>query len=659
MPGQRTGHAADRLVAGARDQAALAVARLPQLGGRELQERQRAGRPQQRVDHLLGDGRILEAEADRVERLDERLAQAVAVRRRQEHQAARELLHEDAILGHAVDEVGSHRQDHPQRRRPVVGHAGHARGEGLAQRRIADQRVELLELIDEQEHARALALGAAAQGHAQIARLLAQALVQRHGRLAALRPGGRRRVDERGQAGQRIAPGPHHQHLPLVGRAAQRRHDAGLHERRLADPGGPDHADQGQLADALDEMADISRAAVEAIGVRLLEGAQAQVRALVLRQRAAVARHQLEQRLEQLARAGVAPLHPLGQAAVDDALELRRQRRDGGGDRRHRLVRCSRHGEQLLAGQRIERVTAGQELPQDDADRPDVGAVVDLVDAPLLRGHVRHGAREAGQGRPGPQHAGVVGTAGPVSAGEQLGDAEVEDLDAPARGHEDVVRLQIAVDDVERVRVHQRGHHRDDDLDRAPRRHRAGGEEAGQRLAVEQLQHHVRRALELVDLVDDDDVLVRAARRGPRLDQKAGRELRRVGVEHLERHLAAELEVARNHHPGHAAAAELADDLVVVDARAGRQLLGQTRGARRDRALGVHHRRIERAVLHRAPAGQKAAPGEVAVVSRAPCVAHGRLRSGRPARRRRRPAKTRVRRRARRRTRPARWCGAG
>ena len=93
----------------------------------------------------------LEPVADHLERCDERFAQAVAIGRLQEHEAARQLVDEPRVLGDAIEEVRAHRHDDAQRRGGVVGDAGERRGERAALGGIGHQRVELLELIDEQQ----------------------------------------------------------------------------------------------------------------------------------------------------------------------------------------------------------------------------------------------------------------------------------------------------------------------------------------------------------------------------------------------------------------------------------------------------------------------------------------------------------------------------
>jgi hypothetical protein len=135
----------------------------------------------------------------------------------------------------------------------------------------------------------------------------------------------------------------------------------------------------------------------------------------------------------------------------------------------------------------------------------------------------------------------------------------------------------------------------------------------------------------LVHLVNDDDVLVRAARGRPGLDQEAGGELGRVGGQELERHLAAELEIARDHHPGHAAAAELADDLVVLQPRAGPRLRRAMHGSPVRTRLAVDGG-VEEPVLVGPgegilwPCEPGTAACEVALVSLVRRVAHDRLR---------------------------------
>ena len=130
---------------------ALAVACIPQLGGRELQQWQRARHVGERVEHVFDHRRALEPVADHLDRCSERFAQAAAIGRLQEHETARQLLHEPRVLGDAIEEVRAHRHDDAQRGRCVIGDTGERRGERSALRGVGHQRVELFELVDEQQ----------------------------------------------------------------------------------------------------------------------------------------------------------------------------------------------------------------------------------------------------------------------------------------------------------------------------------------------------------------------------------------------------------------------------------------------------------------------------------------------------------------------------
>ena len=147
---------------------------------------------------------------------------------------------------------------------------------------------------------------------------------------------------------------------------------------------------------------------------------------------------------------------------------------------------------------------------------------------------------------------------------EALRDAEIEHLHDAAIGHEDVRRLQVAVDDAVRVRALEGPRHRHEELDERARRELLLAQ-LRHRLALEVLEHHERQALVLADLVDRDDVLERAARRRARLDHEAADDVRIVLEQELEGDLAAELGVAREEDLAHAAACDLADQPEAAD----------------------------------------------------------------------------------------------
>ena len=147
------------------------------------------------------------------------------------------------------------------------------------------------------------------------------------------------------------------------------------------------------------------------------------------------------------------------------------------------------------------------------------------------------------------------------------GNAEVEDLDRAALGDEDVVWLEVAVDDALSVSADQRSHHRHDELHGATRAQRpTARQQRRQRVAFEVLEDHVVPPVGLLGLVNDDDVLVAAQGRGPRLGDVPAACLRVGGVEELDGHSSAELGVSRQEDLAHASLAEGANELVATDA---------------------------------------------------------------------------------------------
>jgi hypothetical protein len=155
----------------------------------------------------------------------------------------------------------------------------------------------------------------------------------------------------------------------------------------------------------------------------------------------------------------------------------------------------------------------------------------------------------------------------------QLGDAEVEHLDevaivaAPHQHH--VVRLEVTMDDANRMRRRQRAPDAIDDVQRAPRPERPRLHHLGQRAPVEKLHHEVRRAArKLAEVEHIDDVLVVNLRRGARLVEEARHRLRvgrHLAQEHLDRDLATYSWVLGQIDGPHAAFADLPHDDVVSD----------------------------------------------------------------------------------------------
>jgi hypothetical protein len=129
----------------------------------------------------------------------------------------------------------------------------------------------------------------------------------------------------------------------------------------------------------------------------------------------------------------------LAQQAEDDLLKLGGQRLAELGWRRWLLVsdRLQDHAVVLPA----EGPAASERLVEHDAQRPEVGALVDVVTAGLFRRHVGDGPEP----QAGPGQTQVL----------RLGEPEVEDLEDPVLGDDQIGWLDVAVYDPACVRSRQ------------------------------------------------------------------------------------------------------------------------------------------------------------------------------------------------------------
>ena len=146
---------------------------------------------------------------------------------------------------------------------------------------------------------------------------------------------------------------------------------------------------------------------------------------------------------------GEALLRPLGQQLVDDELQAARAFGDHV-DRRGILLRDLQR--QRGGAGAVERGPAGDQFVEHDADGEEIRAPVELAAERLLRAHITRRAQHLADLRA--QH--LAFRAGAFAIG-QARDAEIEDLDrAAVLAQHDVGRLDVAVDDAERVRVAER-----------------------------------------------------------------------------------------------------------------------------------------------------------------------------------------------------------
>ena len=519
----------------------------PEARHGESEERQRSPLALDRGQHLVGQA-LLEAEALRPRGLDERAPERVAGRGAERHQAVEDRP-EPLVVVAAHQEVVAHREKdaHVGLGRET---AEEGREAGLALGRVEGE--ELLELVHDHDGRDVSAPPAGEEGEGALG------VVESHQEPESL--GVAREVGREGLAqlleGRRARGA--HDHGP-AGRL--RGGDAGPDEGRLARAGRPDDTQQPLVPQPLPDPPHLGLATEETARVRLGERPQAGVGAalLVAGDRPASRQRPLEHRLEregQVVRRVEALVPVLVQAATDHPVEHRGQRAEDGAQRRRVVVQHRRDG---VRGRGAgERATAAEGLVQDRSQGEEVCTPIRREPARLLGREVAHGAHQEARLR---VRVGGVAAVRP----RQAGDPEVEDLDPPVRGEEDVVGLQVAVDDGAPVRGLEPVAHLDRELDRGSQGHRPALEALPEALALQELENEVGTPAGGADVEDGQDVRVGEGGDGSRLVLEAaealGRGLR-VGEDDLDRDVAAETGVVGAVHLRHSTGAQQLPDLV-------------------------------------------------------------------------------------------------
>ena len=201
---------------------------------------------------------------------------------------------------------------------------------------------------------------------------------------------------------------------------------------------------------------------------------------------------------------------------------------------------------------------------QHATQRKDVGALVGLLAAHLLGRHVPHRAHDRsliGERRPRRSGGVRIGPGAPAVRGQ----AEIQHLQLPLAGDEQVVRLDVPVNDAPPVGRTQglgglaRKRHR------LPWRQRAVGQPLPQRRPLEQLHGGVHAPVRGAEIVDRQDVRVGESSHRLRLALKALQHRRvfpDLGGQHLHRDVAVELRIAGAVHLAHPTRADQLADLV-------------------------------------------------------------------------------------------------
>ena len=283
----------------------------------------------------------------------------------------------------------------------------------------------------------------------------------------------------------------------------------------------------------------------------------------------------------------VALARRLRQRLQDDLAHLRRER-----VLRH-LLRGRRRvvhvrGEHRDCGRRLERHHARHHLVQNDPERVEVRAPVELLGLRLLRAQVLRRA----------VHHAVLRQLRLVRARRllDLGDPKVEDLhklsNAPEVAQHDVVRLEVSVDDAELVGLVQRVERLAHDADGAKLVEVPFAlDQPAQRAAFDVLHRHVDQPIFGVTKDEDaNDVRVRQLRDRFRLPIEPRDELLALGgvaMQDLDRNLLIDRRVLREIDGAHPAFAQLLGQHVLAEQAGPDQGVARRRGRARPRQLRV------------------------------------------------------------------------
>ncbi len=264
--------------------------------------------------------------------------------------------------------------------------------------------------------------------------------------------------------------------------------------------------------------------------------------------------------------------HRRGRLVADLTIDLQRARHDSlelllfwEAARRERLdLRAARHVDEPLARRGAVEAAPREQLPQDDAGREDVRAVIDVLAARVLRAHV----------------AGLSADGLVVEIARRVGarDAEIADLHLALEADEDVRRGDVAVNELAAVRVVEAAqrlhHHQERELDgQRDAKVRAPAAELAEIEALHVLHRDEKAARVAPEILDGDDVGVREARCELRLVDEHRREHGVVGVlreDLLDDDAAAPAEIgldARQVDVRHAPATHVIEEQVTAEAR--------------------------------------------------------------------------------------------
>jgi hypothetical protein len=246
-------------------------------------------------------------------------------------------------------------------------------------------------------------------------------------------------------------------------------------------------------------------------------------------------------------------------------IELRRQ---SAIDRRRRRGPCLHNRARLRRRRGAgERQLSRQHLEQHDAQREDVGAMVDTLAAGLLRREICSGPRRD-TGRRVMQWRCRGGGLPGGGARRPCGQTEIEDFGLLFRRDDDVLARDIAVDETVGVSLGEGVGDLRSEIDGAAGMERPSADDVLQRAARNELAGQEQPVLILAGLVERGNVRMGQGRRGTRVMEKPLAAIRIVGDagrEHFDRHGTTDAGVASAVHLAQAADADLVEDPVVPE----------------------------------------------------------------------------------------------
>jgi hypothetical protein len=276
----------------------------------------------------------------------------------------------------------------------------------------------------------------------------------------------------------------------------------------------------------------------------------------------------------------VASLAVLLHAAVEQANELRRQRRRLG--RQLRLVAEDR-GQTLERRLATEGAPPRQHLEEHRPQREQIAPGIGLLAGRLFGRHVADRAEHCARLRMEAERRRIRSRDSEAHPGKQLGEPEIEDLDPPVAGDEEVRGLQVAVNDPRSVGGRETERHLACDPHGFPPTERLLVEARVERTAVEQLRDEERYAIALAEIVQHEKIRMVDPSGGSCFAFEA---LAGVGVgkrrrrQHLDGDVALDARIVRPVNLAHTSSPDRRDDLVGAET--------ETRRQARSRARRIH-----------------------------------------------------------------------